>query len=287
MGIPYAEVIGDPVAHSKSPLIHKFWLGKLGIEGDFRRVPVPRGALASYLSSRRPDPDWRGCSITMPLKSEGVALVDRADDDVAAIGALNLIVPAHGTLEGHNTDAAGFMEPLARLGADAPSPGTVAVIVGAGGAARAVAFSLWKAGYGLRIANRNRDHARMVADAVAGIPSIAVDTPAMYQLRHLVLGPPNCQPKGLSLLVNATPLGMLGRPPLDVSLGTAPESLIVYDLVYEPVETPLLRQARERGLRRIDGLAMLIGQARRAFSLFFGADPGYDHDVELRELLTA
>jgi shikimate dehydrogenase len=90
----------------------------------------------------------------------------------------------------------------------------------------------------------------------------------------------------MSLLVNATSLGMRGRPPLDVSLATAPKNLIVYDLVYDPLETPLLREARERGLRRIDGLAMLIGQARHAFRLFFGADPGYDHDVELRELLT-
>lgn len=286
MGIPFAEVIGDPIAHSKSPIIHKFWLGKVGLEGDFRQVRVGRGEMAGYLASRRPDPDWRGCSITMPLKGESVAFVDRTDDGAAAVEAVNLIVASRGKLLGHNTDAAGFLEPLKALGAVPASPGAVAILVGAGGAARAVAFSLWKAGYGLRIANRNRDYARLVADAVAGRPSVSIDTPSLLQLRELVLGPPRNQPRGMSLLVNATPLGMRGKPPLDVSLATAPESLIVYDLVYDPVETPLLREARERDLRRIDGLAMLIGQARHAFRLLFGVDPGHDHDTELRELLT-
>jgi shikimate dehydrogenase len=286
MGVPYAEVIGDPIEHSKSPLIHQFWLGKLGIEGDYRAVRVPGEGLADYLETRRVDPDWRGCSVTMPLKREAVGLMDRLDGEAAAIGALNLIRPDQGRLEGHNTDATGFMEPLRRLAADSPPPGAAAVLVGAGGAARAAAFSLWSAGYGLRIANRSRDHARALADSVAGIPSSDIDTPAMVQLRDLVLGPPRHQPSGLSLLVNATPLGMRGQPPLDVSLATVPNDLIVYDLVYDPIETPLLRQARERGLRTIDGLAMLIGQARGAFGLFFGADPGYDHDVELRERLT-
>jgi shikimate dehydrogenase len=285
MGVPYAEVIGDPIAHSRSPIIHKFWLGKLGIEGDFRRVQVRQGEMAAYLSSRRSDGAWLGCSVTMPLKREGAALVD-TDDEVAAIGAVNLIVPAGRKFRGYNTDVAGFMEPLAPLGADQPPPGAVAVLIGAGGAASAAAFSLWRAGYGLRIASRNRDRARTVADAVAGIPSSAIDTPSMIQLRDLLLGPARHQPRDMALLVNATPLGMCGRPPLDVSLATAPESLIVYDLVYDPLETPLLREARERGLRSIDGLAMLIGQARHAFRRFFGADPGHEHDIELRERLT-
>jgi shikimate dehydrogenase len=284
--IPYAEVIGDPIAHSKSPEIHRFWLATLGMDGDYGATRVTSETLGSYLRARRADPDWRGCNVTMPLKQIAANKLDRLTDEALKIGAVNTIVREGGTLVGHNTDAQGFMEPIDQLVGREALVQTNAVVVGAGGAALAVATMLWQAGCRLRIANRNRDRAREVADRVAGVPSSAIDTPSLFQLRELLLGPVTCHPPLLSVLVNATSLGMRGKPALDVRLDTAPAGLIVYDLVYDPVVTPLLSQARERGLRTIDGLQMLVAQARRAFQLFFGEAPGNSHDSELRELLT-
>ena len=286
MGTPYAEVIGDPIGHSKSPVIHKFWLEKLGFEGDYRATGVAPDTLASYLDRRRTDPDWRGCNVTMPLKQIVVGQLDRLTDEARSIGAVNTVVRDGTMLIGHNTDAYGFMEPIDRsIGREALVQ-TDAVIVGAGGAALAVATALWQAGCRLRIANRDRDRAREVADRVAGKPSFAIGTPSLFQLRELLLGPPGCQPPLFSILVNATSLGMRGHSALDVRFDKAPAGLIVYDLVYDPVETPLLREAREHGLRTIDGLQMLVAQARQAFRLFFGVAPAGAHDQELRELLT-
>jgi shikimate dehydrogenase len=212
--------------------------------------------------------------------------LDRLTEDARTIGAVNTIVPDDGALVGHNTDSPGFIEPIDTLIGREALVQTSAIIVGAGGAALAVAAALWKAGCRLWIANRDRERARMAADRIAGTPSTAIATPSLFQLRELLLGPAAYQPPLLSLLVNATSLGMQGKPALDVPLDTASAGLIVYDLVYDPLLTPLLSEARERGLRTIDGLQMLVAQARRAFHLFFGDAPGQSHDSELRELLT-
>ena len=286
MGIPYAEVIGDPIAHSKSPIIHKFWLEKLGLEGDYRRTRVKPAALGAYLRERSADPDWRGCNVTMPLKQLAAERLPLLAGEAATIGAVNTIIPRHGRLEGHNTDGPGFIEPLD----DALGPNTLrgkdAIIMGAGGAALAVSVMLNAAGAQLSIANRDRDRAREVADRAVGLPSPQVRTPSLFQLKELLLGPPQTQPEHLALLVNATSLGMAGHPPLDVRLDRIPKSVVVYDLVYNPLETPLLWEARNEGLRTIDGLQMLVAQARKAFRLFFDMDAPRSHDAELRELLT-
>lgn len=268
--VPYAEVIGDPIAQSKSPLIHGFWLDALGIAGEYRRCHVTPGDLAAYVEGRRADPDWRGCNVTMPHKAAVMDLVDDPGDVRATIGAMNTVVrQKDGSLIGTNTDAAGFYSPLAELDLE----GAPVVVVGAGGASRAVLFALARAGVGhVTILNRS--------------PLKAMGLLATFGLKGDVLALDAKLPPA-ALLVNASSLGMKGQPPLDLDLSPLPDDAIVYDLVYSPLQTGLLQAAEARGLDSVDGLDMLIGQAALAFELFFGASPPEGRDEELRALLTA
>lgn len=267
---PYAEVIGDPIAQSKSPLIHGFWLKALGIKGDYAREHVTPDALAAYIGKRRTDPDWRGCNVTMPHKGAVMDLVDDPGDIRATIGAMNTVVrQKDGSLIGTNTDAAGFYSPLAELDLE----GAPVAVVGAGGAARAVLFALARANVGpVTILNRS--------------PLKAMGLLATFGLKGDVAAPTAALPP-VSLLVNASSLGMKGQPPLDLDLSPLPDDAIVYDLVYSPLQTGLLKAAEARGLDTVDGLDMLIGQAALAFELFFGAAPPEGRDDELRALLMA
>jgi shikimate dehydrogenase len=265
-----AEVIGDPIAHSKSPLIHRFWLDALDLEGDYRSVHVTPDALADYLAAARDDPAWQGCNVTLPHKSAVMDLVGDPGGVRATIGAMNTVIRGEGgALIGTNTDAAGFYSPLAGLELE----GRHAVVVGAGGGARAVLFALAKVGIG-RVTMLNRN----VLKAAALLSSFGIKGDA------LPIGAPL---PPADLLVNASPLGMVGQPPLELDLAPLPEHAVVYDIVYAPLETGLLAQARERELDAVDGLEMLVGQAALAFELFFGAEPPRDRDEELRALLTA
>ncbi len=267
---PYAEVIGDPIAQSKSPLIHGFWLDALGMKGEYRRAHVKPDDLAAYIAERRTDPAWRGCNVTIPHKIAVMDLVDDPGDIRGTIGAMNTIVRQRdGTLIGTNTDAAGFYAPLAELDLE----GAPVVLIGAGGAARAVLFALARAKVGhVTILNRSPLKA-MGLLATFGLKGdvVALDAPL----------PP------AALLVNSSSLGMTGQPPLDLDLSPLPDDAIVYDLVYAPLMTGLLRAADARGLDIVDGLDMLIGQAALAFELFFGAPPPEGRDEELRAILTA
>ena len=270
MSLPYADVIGDPIAQSKSPLIHGFWLKALGIEGDYRRVHVKPDDLAAYIAERRGDSDWRGCNVTIPHKIAMMDLVDDPGDIRGTIGAMNTVVrQPDGSLIGTNTDAAGFYAPLAELDLD----GAPVAVIGAGGAARAVLFALARAGVGhVTILNRS--------------PLKAMGLLATSGLKGDVVGLDAALPP-VSLLVNSSSLGMTGQPPLDLDLSPLPDDAIVYDLVYSPLQTSLLKAAETRGLDTVDGLDMLIGQAALAFELFFGAPPPEGRDEELRALLTA
>jgi len=265
----YAEVIGDPIAHSKSPLIHGFWLNALGIDAEYRAAHVTPAALADYFESRRADPAWRGCNITIPHKQAALDHVEDRGDVRGSIGAINTVVRAEdGALIGTNTDAGGFYAPIAGLDLE----GRHAVVIGAGGGARAILFALSRVGIGrVTILNRN------VLKAAALLSSFGVKGDAVPLGSPL---PP------ADLLVNASALGMAGQPPLDLDLSPLPEDAVVYDIVYTPLETPLLAQARDRALDTVDGLDMLIGQAALAFELFFGAEPPRERDEELRALLT-
>lgn len=265
---PYAEVIGDPIAHSRSPLIHGFWLKALGIDAEYRATHVTSEGLADYFASRRGDPAWRGTNITIPHKQAALDHVEDRGDMRGSIGAINTVVRVEdGALIGTNTDAGGFYAPIAGLDLE----GRHAVVVGAGGGARAILFALSRVGIGrVTILNRN------VLKAAALLSSFGIRGDAVP------LGSPL---PAADLLVNASALGMAGQPALDLDLSPLPEDAVVYDIVYSPLETPLLAQARARELDTVDGLDMLIGQAALAFELFFGAAPPRDRDDALRELL--
>ena len=269
-GTPYAEVIGDPIAQSKSPLIHKFWLDALGIAGDYRRAHIKADALAAFIDERRPDSDWRGCNVTIPHKVAVMDLVDDPGNIRGTIGAMNTIVrQPDGSVIGTNTDAAGFYAPLAEIDLE----GAPVAVIGAGGAARAVLFALARAGVGhVTIFNRS--------------PLKAMGLLATFGLKGEVLGL-DAQLPPAALLVNSSSLGMTGQPPLDLDLSPLPGDAIVYDLVYAPLQTKLLKAAEARGLDTVDGLDMLVGQAALAFELFFGVAPPEGRDEELRALLTA
>jgi len=281
----YAEVIGDPIAHSKSPLMHGLWLERLGIDADYRRTHVTGADLASYIESRRGDPAWRGCNVTIPHKQAVMPLLDRIDPLADAIGAVNTIVPRDGVLVGHNTDAPGFLEPLRAELAKRHLLRT-ARILGTGGAARAIAHALWDEGFSLVVAGRDIVKAQqIVAPFDPGfVHTCTLDTFA--QPLDFDWGEPGDR---LDVVVNATSLGMTGQPPLDVDFSNLPPGAIVYDAVYAPLVTPLLAEAQERGHPTIDGLSMLIGQGRIAFEHFFGvaAPSDAESDAELRRRMTA
>jgi shikimate dehydrogenase len=264
----YAEVIGDPIAHSKSPLIHGFWLERLGIDAAYRATHVTPEDLGAHIAARRDDPDWRGCNVTVPHK---VAVLDHVPDPGGvrgSIGASNTVFRGEdGGLVATNTDAAGFLAPLA----DLDLAGQPVAVVGAGGAARAVLFALEKAGVG-RVTLFNRT------------PLKAAGLLTTFGLKGDVV-PLDAPLPPAALVVNASSLGMAGQPPLTLDLDALPEDAVVYDIVYAPLETSLLAAARARGLETVDGLEMLIGQAALAFELFFGAAPPREADDELRERL--
>ena len=264
-----AEVIGDPIAHSKSPLIHRFWLEALGLEGDYGATRVAADDLGGFFAERLADPAWRGCNVTIPHKLAVMAHVADPGDVRGSIGAMNTVLrQPDGTLIGTNTDAAGFYAPLA----EHDLAGAPVAVVGAGGGARAVLFALARAGVGpVTLLNRS--------------PLKAAGLLALFGLKGDVV-PLDAPLPDVALLVNASPLGMAGQPPLVLDLEPLAEDAVVYDIVYAPLETPLLAAARARGLEVVDGLEMLIGQAALAFELFFGAAPPRERDPELRELLT-
>lgn len=265
---PFAEVIGDPIAQSKSPAIHGFWLERLGIAADYRATHVRTDGLSGFFVHRRSDPAWRGCNVTMPHKQAVMPLLDALDPVAARIGAVNTIVPdGAGGLTGHNTDAAGFLEPLGQTRfADV-------MVIGAGGAARAVLAALSDRGM-TRITVQNRSIARGEALlAEFGLSGTVVE--------------PGSEAAEADLLVNTSSLGMAGFPPMPPVERQVRGGGTVYDIVTTPLDTDLLKAARARGLATIDGLAMLIGQAAVAFEKFFGVPPPRQFDAELRRKLTS
>jgi shikimate dehydrogenase len=267
---PFAEVIGDPIAHSKSPLIHRFWLDALGMDQDYRATHVRSEQLAEYFEARGSDPAWRGCNITVPHKERALDHVPDPGGVRASIGAINTVFRDEaGAIAGTNTDAAGFWSPISAL----DLAGKPVAVIGAGGAARAVLFALSRMGVGpVTILNRT--------------PLKAAGLLASFGLKGQVTALDAKLP-AVPLLINASTLGMVGQPPLRLDISPLPADAVVYDLVYAPLQTELLQAAESRDLDTIDGLEMLIGQAALAFELFFGVEPPRDRDDELRILLTA
>ncbi len=266
---PYAEVIGDPINHSKSPVIHSFWLQKLGIVAEYKSCHIRPDGLEDYFTRRRGDAAWQGCNITIPHKIAALDFVSDPGDVRASIGAINTVFRGRdGDLIGTNTDAGGFFLPIA----DLELAGATAVVIGSGGAARAILFALAQADIG-----------EVVLLARSGLK--AAGLLAQFGLKGRILPLDTWLPSA-QLLVNCSPLGMTGQPPLDIDLSPLPDDALVYDIVYAPLETALLKQARARELDTVDGLDMLIGQAALAFELFYGRPPPADCEDELRERLT-
>jgi shikimate dehydrogenase len=272
MGSPRAAcLIGWPVSHSRSPLIHRHWLKTLGIDGDYRAEAVPADGLADFVGALRQH-GYVGANVTLPHKEQVLDLA-APDGRAEAVGAANTLWFEGDRLRATNTDVEGFIR---NLDASAPGrdAGAAALVLGAGGGARAVLFGLIEQGaVRIYVANRNLDRARALASRF-GARVEAIGWSAIDVILPRV-----------SLLVNTTSLGMAGQPPLQISLDRLPAHAVVSDLVYAPLVTPLLAAAQARGLRTADGLGMLLHQAVRGFSLWFGRTP--EVTPELRALVEA
>ena len=268
-----AGVCGWPVAHSRSPLIHGYWLARHHLEGAYERFAVPPLGFADFAASIGVD-GLVGANVTVPHKEAAFAACDRLTDSARATGAVNTLWREDGALWGDNTDVSGFLATL-----DAEAPGwrdrvDSAVVLGAGGAARAIVHALASRGVA-RIAVVNRTRARAVALAERFGP--AAHPAGWDELPHL-LGE-------AGLLANATILGMAGQPPLDVSLAPLKPEAVVADVVYVPLTTPLVEAAWRRGCVAVGGLGMLLRQAAPGFARWFGKTP--EVTAELRSLVEA
>ncbi|POF32908.1 shikimate dehydrogenase [Roseibium marinum] len=267
-----AAVTGHPVAHSRSPLIHGYWLKKFGIEGEYGCLDVAPDAAGRFFRNFS-DSGLIGANITVPHKEIAAAACDRLDEAAKVMGAANTIwLDEDGELCGANTDWTGF---LGNLDQRAPgwddAPGT-AVVLGAGGAARAIVFALLSRKFtAVHIVNRTLEKAARIADEF-GSKTIGHSWDNLGTLLEEAC-----------LLVNTTSLGMTGKPPLEIDLSPLPKSALVTDAVYVPLRTDLLKQAEERGNPTVDGLGMLLHQAVPGFERWFGVRP--EVDDELRALI--
>lgn len=267
--LPYSEVIGDPIDHSLSPVIHQFWLDRLAIKASYGRRKVSREELPAYLAARRQDSDWRGSNVTMPLKLDAVALADGVADWAVAAGAANVLMMRESKLIAANTDVGAIAALLSRLHQAKARMGSV-ILLGNGGAARAALVALKLVGLtNVRIQARDLAAARKLA------VEFGLDVgPELFTAPIVSDG-----------LINATPLGMPGRECLNCDLDKMPQDGWVFDMAPDPDGTPLLRAAEARGLQRVGGLDMLIEQAATSFQLFFGQEAPRDADPELWQRL--
>lgn len=262
-----AGVIGWPVAHSRSPLMHNFWLEKSGVNGVYVPLPVAPGQFETAVYGLRAA-GFRGVNVTIPHKEAAYRIVDRLDRSAERSGSVNTLVFAEdGTIEGYSTDGDGFVANVEAHGIEVA--GGCALLLGAGGAARAIAASLLDRGVKVIIANRTRARAQALAASLDGIE--VIDWEQVGQAL------PSC-----TLLVNTTSIGMEGVAggAFPFSLEQARSDLVVCDIVYVPRQTTLLEQAAARGLRTVDGLGMLIHQAGEGFRKWFGATPDMGPEVE-------
>jgi shikimate dehydrogenase len=275
MRIPYAEVIGDPIAHSKSPLIHNFWLKSLDLRGEYLATNVTAGALPDYIARRKADPSWRGCNVTMPLKAAALAEADEIHPHARLAGAANLLLPRKDRLVAWNTDVIGILEALP---VPAMTPNDEVCILGTGGAARAALAACKQRNIGIVLISARDQEAGWQLLHEFGFGGIVTPLEDPHNIRTA------------DVIINATPLGMTGSSALPTSLlehirDPTPQAVFL-DMVYVPLETEFMRVAAEAGCRVIGGLEMLIGQAAAAFELLFGAPAPREHDAELRELLS-
>ncbi len=253
-------MIGWPVSHSRSPRLHGFWLDRYGIDGAYVPLPSPPGGFATAVRGLAAA-GFAGLNVTIPHKEAAFALCDAVEPLALRAGAVNTLVFAEGRILGRNTDGIGFIANLRQAAID-PAAGP-ALILGAGGAARAIAAALLDTGVPVTLCNRTGPRA---AELAAALPGAEV---ADWAERDAVLG-------RHALLVNTTSLGMAGHGPLDIDLSRAAPGTAVSDIVYVPLETPLITAARRRGLKTAPGLGMLLHQAVPGFAAWFGVTPEVD-----------
>jgi shikimate dehydrogenase len=261
-----AGIMGWPVSHSRSPLLHEFWIDETGVDGAYLPLPVEPGQLEQGLRAL-PVLGFRGCNLTKPHKRAALAVMDRVDPTARRIGAVNtVVVQPNGSLEGRNTDAFGFREGLREVAPDWNPAAAPAVVLGAGGAARAVVAALIDSGVAeIRIVNRTVDKAEMLARDLSA-PQTRIIVYSWDEVGATL--------REAGLLVNATSLGMSGEPSLMLDLASLPQWVPVVDIVYTPLETELLAAARRRGNPVVDGLGMLLHQGRPGFEAWFGVAVG-------------
>jgi shikimate dehydrogenase len=257
-----AGVMGWPIAHSRSPALHGWWLEQYGVDGAYVPMAVKPPDLGTALRAL-PVLGFAGCNLTIPHKEPAVALIDRVDAVAGRIGAVNtIIVAGDGSLEGRNTDGYGFLANLRNGEPGWSARRGAAVLIGAGGAARAIIVALLDDGAPeIRVVNRTAGRAASLASEFG--PRIV---PIAWAERREALA-------GAALLVNTTSQGMDGETALDLPLDALPLDALVNDAVYVPLETPLLEAARRRGNKVVDGLGMLLHQARPGFAAWFGIEP--------------
>ena len=269
-----AGVMGDPVMHSHSPKLHNYWLAKYGLAGVYVPLAIAAGHVRAALRAL-PALGFSGCNLTIPHKEAALGIVDKIDPLARRIGAVNcVVVAADGSLEGQNHDAFGYIESVREAQPSWRADAGPIVMIGAGGGARAVLVSLIDAGAReIRLVNRTLMRAKALASELAG-PITAV----RWEERKAAL-------EGAVMLINATSQGMVGEPPLDLALDPLPVSALVSDIIYIPRETALLAAARKRGNPTVNGLGMLLHQARPAFHAWFGIMPAVT--PELRTMIEA
>ncbi len=269
-----AGLMGWPVMHSRSPKLHNYWIGAHSLAGAYVPLAIKPEGLRAALRAL-PALGFSGCNLTIPHKEAALAIVDTVDPLARRVGAVNTVVVApDGSLEGRNTDVFGYLESIRETQPAWRADRGPAVVLGAGGGARAVLVGLIDQGAReIRLVNRTLARAEALARELGGpIKALAWDK------RQAALD-------GAAMLVNTTNQGMVGEPPLDLPLDTLPQSALVCDIVYIPRETPMLAAARKRGNPTVDGLGMLLHQARPAFRAWFGIMP--EVTPELRAMIEA
>lgn len=272
--IPRVCVMGHPVAHSRSPMLHGYWLKQFGIPGSYELMDLTPDAFPAFIGAMRAQ-GFVGGNVTVPHKQTALRLVARTDAAAAAIGAVNTLWFEGDDLVGGNTDAHGFIGNLDDRAPGWDSAATSAVILGAGGAARAALHALRTCGLAVTLVNRTRANAEALAAQFGALPGPPIAVADWGSMQHAL--------SAASLVVNTTSLGMLGKPPMDIDLAPLNPGAVVYDIVYVPLETGLLRAARARGHRVVDGLGMLLHQAVPGFTRWFGQVPSVT--PELRRLI--
>lgn len=268
-----AGVLGWPVTHSISPALHNFWMARYGVDGAYVPLAVRPEDLELSLSGLR-RAGFLGFNVTIPHKTAIAKLVDELDDDARSMGSVNtVLIGPDGSAKGYSTDGQGFLQNLYEQAVGWSAVGKRVLLLGAGGAARAIAFALINAGIAdLRICNRSTGRAESLVDTC--LSQLGSTSIVDWQDRSAAVS-------GADLVVNTTSLGMVGQPELGMDLSETTSGTVIADIVYAPLETELLRQAREHGLKSVDGLGMLIHQAIPGFAHWGGVRPTVDE--ELRE----